>query len=78
MIKICLYLKETPDKLSQQKILELSRVPAMGEFIELDLNVYRVFLVCHNPNKSEYQASVAVLKTEWDNCEPLIDRKQRV
>lgn len=78
MIEVCLYIKETPEKISQQQIIELSRVPAMGEFIELGLNVYRVFLVCHNPNKSEYQASVAVLKTEWNNCEPLIDRKQKV
>jgi hypothetical protein len=75
MVRIRLYLKETPDNLSKQQVIEVNRVPAMGEFIDLGFNLYRVFLVCHNPYQSEYQASVAALKTNLNNCEPLIDQE---
>jgi hypothetical protein len=75
MVRIRLYLKETPDNLSKQQVIEVNRVPAMGEFIDLGFNLYRVFLVCHNPYQSEYQASVAALKTNLKTCEPLIDQE---
>lgn len=73
MIRICLYLKEGSDNPSKQQVLEVNRVPAMGEFIDLGFNLYRVFLVCHSPYNSEFQASVAALKTDWNTCENLID-----
>lgn len=75
MIRICIYLKENPEIPSKQQVIELSRVPAMGEFIDLGFNLYRVFLVCHSPYNSEYQAAVAALKTDWNSCETLIDQK---
>lgn len=75
-IEICLYLKEDPNSKSTQKIIECSRVPAMGEFIEFEYNLYRVFLVCHQPKSSGYQASVAALKTSWDSCESLIKSQE--
>ena len=73
MIRICLYLKEDPNNPSKQQVLEVNRVPAMGEFIDLGFNLYRVFLVCHSPYNSDYQASIAALKTDWNTCENLID-----
>lgn len=71
-IQICVYLKEDPESLSIAKITEVSRVPAMGEFIEIENHLYRVFLVCHQPTKNSYQASIAALKTNWNDCESLI------
>ncbi|HAZ44286.1 MAG TPA: hypothetical protein DDW76_10035 [Cyanobacteria bacterium UBA11369] len=76
MIRICLYLKEDSGNPSKQQVLEVNRVPAMGEFIDLGFNLYRVFLVCHSPYNSDFQASVAALKTDWNNCENLIDQKE--
>jgi len=43
MIRICLYLKEDKNNPSKQQVLEVNRVPAMGEFIDLGFNLYRVF-----------------------------------
>ncbi|MFB2976596.1 hypothetical protein [Microseira sp. BLCC-F43] len=74
MIRICLYLKEDKNNPSKQQVLEVNRVPAMGEFIDLGFNLYRVFLVCHSPYNSDFQASVAALKTDWNTCENLIDQ----
>ena len=74
MIRICLYLKEDASNPSKQQVLEVNRVPAMGEFIDLGFNLYRVFLVCHSPYNSDFQASVAALKTDWNTCETLIDQ----
>ena len=78
MIKICLYMKDSHEQTSKQQILEFSRIPAMGEFIDLGFNLYRVFLVCHNPYNSEYQACVAAVKTDWNTCETLIDQNHRI
>lgn len=75
MTKICLYMKDTPDTSSKQQVIEFGRVPAMGEFIDIGFNLYRVFLVCHSPYNGEYQASVAALKTDWNSCDRLIDRQ---
>lgn len=75
MIRICLYLKDdpdSPDNLLPPKILECSRVPGMGEFIDYEYSLYRVFLVCHQPENPGYDASVAALKTNWDSCESLL------
>ncbi len=75
MVRICLYLKDdldSPDRISSPKILKCSRVPAMGEFIDYQYNLYRVFLVCHQPENTGYEASVAALKTSWDSCESLL------
>lgn len=77
MTKICLHTKDSPDTSSKQQIIELVRVPAMGEFIDLGFNLYRVFLVCHSPYNSDYQASVGALKTDWNSCNSLIDRPIR-
>lgn len=71
-IKICAYLKEDAESISIPKITECSRVPAMGEFIEIENHLYRVFLVCHQPQNHSYKASIAALKTSWDDCEGLI------
>ena len=76
MFRICLYLKESPNNPSKQQVMEVSRIPAMGEFIDLGFNLYRVFLVCHNPYNSEFHASVAALKTDWNTCETLIDPQE--
>lgn len=76
-IKICVYLKEDPESLSITKITECSRVPAMGEFIEIENHLYRVFLVCHQPQNHSYEASIAVLKTTWDDCESLIKSHEK-
>lgn len=77
MIKICLYLKEDPDGRSIKKTLECSRVPTMGEFIDFEYSLYRVFLVCHQPYNNGYEASVAALKTHWDSCESLLRSQEQ-
>jgi hypothetical protein len=76
MTRICLYLKDTPSNPSKQQVMEINRVPVMGEFIDLGFNLYRVFLVCHTPFNADYQASVAALKTDWNACDNLIDQQE--
>jgi len=76
-IKICVYLKEDPESISIAKITEVRRVPAMGEFIEIENNLYRVFLVCHQPKNPSYEASIAVVKTTWNDCESLIKSHEK-
>ncbi|MBD2313143.1 hypothetical protein H6G20_15855 [Desertifilum sp. FACHB-1129] len=49
----------------------------MGEFIDFEYNLYRVFLVCHQPYNSGYEASVAALKTSWDSCESLLHSQEK-
>lgn len=49
----------------------------MGEFIEFEYNLYRVFLVCHQLDSTECEASIAALKTTWDSCESLIRSQER-
>lgn len=78
MLKICLHMKDNPEQKSKQQIIEFSRIPNMGEFIDLGYNLYRVFLVCHSPYNAEYQATVAAVKTDWHSCETLIDQSQRL
>lgn len=76
-IEICVYLKEDPESISIAKITECSRVPVMGEFIEIENNLYRVFLVCHQPKNHSYEASIAALKTTWNDCESLIKSHEK-
>jgi len=76
-IEICVDIKEDPESISIAKITEFRRVPAMGEFIEIENNLYRVFLVCHQPKNQSYEASIAVVKTTWDDCESLIKSHEK-
>ena len=71
-VKICLYLQETPESQPFPTYIQLSRTPMMGEFIEIGGTLYRVFLVCHQAEARDFQASVAAVKTPWESCEHLL------
>ncbi|MDJ1174896.1 hypothetical protein [Roseofilum capinflatum] len=72
-IQICLYLKDSPQSQPLSTFIEVSRIPMMGEFIEIGGTLYRVFLVSHQPESQEVTASVAAVKTPWESCQSLID-----
>ncbi|MDJ1171537.1 hypothetical protein PMG71_19075 [Roseofilum sp. BLCC_M154] len=71
--QIALYLKDSPQSQPLSTFIEVSRIPMMGEFIEIGGTLYRVFLVCHQPESQESIASIAAVKTPWESCQSLIE-----
>ncbi|MDB9516675.1 hypothetical protein PN466_06905 [Roseofilum reptotaenium CS-1145] len=71
--QIALYLKDSPQSQALSTFVEVSRIPMMGEFIEIGGTLYRVFLVCHQPDSQEVTASVGAVKTPWEGCQSLIE-----
>jgi hypothetical protein len=71
--QIALYLKDSPQSQPLSTFIEVSRIPMMGEFIEMGGTLYRVFLVCHQPESQDIIASIAAIKTPWESCKNLIE-----